>query len=88
AQDLCEGRLAPEAAHLAAATACGRPLALESIVTEMNRRERLGDGPLTIPVRLGDTGASILRDVLGSPGPQTITLLRQLSLAPAALWGP
>ncbi len=88
AQDLCEGRLAPEAAHLAATTACGRPLALESIVTEMNRRERLGDGPLTIPVRLGDTGASILRDVLGSPGPQTITLLRQLSLAPSALWGP
>ncbi|MFF8893523.1 helix-turn-helix transcriptional regulator [Brevibacterium casei] len=84
----CDGRLSAEAAQLAAATACGRPHALRSIVAEMNRRERLGDGPLTIPVRLGETGESILREILGDPDPQTLTLLRLLSLAPTALWGP
>lgn len=84
AHEIAEGAMCAEAADLAARSAAGRPFALRRIVEEMSCRERSGEAPLTIPVRLGSAGESMLRDIIGTPQQDTLTLLGLLSLAPFA----
>ena len=85
---LTNGRIADESAHIVASAASGRPLAVRHILDAMNRSERLGEIALTIPVRTGRAGDSMMRDIIGNPSTETLDLLRLLSLAPSTPYRP
>ncbi len=88
AQEECGGGLSEAAAHVAAAASSGLPLALRHILDAMNRRERLGELPLTIPPRPGAQADALVRDIVGTPDADTQSLLRLLALAPSTPCGP